>query len=132
MTTGEFSVALVRTLVPNMNLQRIPLTDFKWSELGSGLKGKTKIPTKYVSCDKIRPLVSSRGSIHLDLLAASAIPDPFIGKNESVVQWVHSKDWVYTCEFPAQPVQENEYVVLSFEGLDTFAVVSLNGQEILR
>lgn len=77
-------------------------------------------------------IISSTVSIHLDLLAANAIPDPFIGKNESVVQWVHSKDWVYQCEFSALPVQENEQAILSFEGLDTFAIVSLNEKEILR
>jgi beta-mannosidase len=65
-------------------------------------------------------------------LAAKIIPDPFIGKNESLVQWVHSKDWIYTCEFPAEKVKETEHVILSFEGLDTFATVALNGHEILK
>ena len=71
-------------------------------------------------------------SIHLDLLAANAIPDPFIGKNESLVQWVHSKDWIYACEFAAERVKETERIILSFEGLDTFATVTLNGHEILK
>jgi beta-mannosidase len=66
------------------------------------------------------------------LLAAALIPDPFIGKNEADVQWVHAKDWVYTCSFAGRKLRGGEHVKLVFEGLDTFATVTLNGQEILR
>lgn len=71
-------------------------------------------------------------SIHLDLLAANRIPDPFVGENEAQLQWIHSKTWEYTTTFDAAPVQDHERVDLVFEGLDTFATVKLNGQEILR
>ena len=71
-------------------------------------------------------------SIHLDLLASNVIPDPYIGRNESTVQWIHSRDWLYNCEFSAEPTQECEQMYLSFEGLDTFATVTLNGNEIFK
>ncbi|CAM1510746.1 Fc.00g082590.m01.CDS01 [Cosmosporella sp. VM-42] len=71
-------------------------------------------------------------SIHLDLLAAKLIPDPFIGRNEEELQWIHSKIWVYTTKFEASPVGENERVDLVLEGLDTFAIVKFNGNQILK
>lgn len=71
-------------------------------------------------------------SIHLDLLAAKAIPEPFIGENEANLQWIHSKTWVYTTSFEAEPAGDNECIDLVVEGLDTFATVKLNGKEILK
>jgi beta-mannosidase len=37
---------------------------------------------------------SAPGSVYLDLLAAGAIPDPFVGLNENEVQWVGEADWL--------------------------------------
>jgi beta-mannosidase len=65
-------------------------------------------------------------------LAAEAIPDPFIGKNEADVQWVHSKTWAYKTTFEFQPSRQHEFVDMVFDGLDTFATVKLNGREILK
>lgn len=71
-------------------------------------------------------------SIHLDLLEANAIPDPFVGRHEADLQWIHSKTWVYSTTFEAAAVREGERVDIVFEGLDTFATVRLNGEEILK
>ncbi|KAK2807941.1 hypothetical protein FQN50_005183 [Emmonsiellopsis sp. PD_5] len=74
-------------------------------------------------------------TIHLDLLANGEIPDPFIGKNEELVQWVGEKTWIYETSFavPENLRKDSEKrVELVFEGLDTFATVALNGQEILK
>ncbi|TPX16242.1 uncharacterized protein E0L32_003891 [Thyridium curvatum] len=71
-------------------------------------------------------------NIHLDLLAAGLIPDPFVGQNEADLQWIQHKTWVYTTNFKAAPVATEELADLVFEGLDTFATVKLNGSEILR
>lgn len=78
--------------------------------------------------------VANANSIHLDLLAAGLIPDPFVGENEAHLQWIHSKTWVYTTSFetPPPPASDNERIDLVFQGLDTFATVTLNGREILR
>lgn len=78
-----------------------------------------------------RPLPTN---IHLDLLANGIIPDPYIAKNEQQVQWVGEQTWIYetTFDFPTDVFpRENEKIVLVFEGLDTFAIVKLNGREIL-
>lgn len=72
--------------------------------------------------------------VHLDLLANKKIPDPFIDLNELSVRWIADKGWAYRTRF-AKPTQagadEPAVTDLVFEGLDTFAVVSLNGTEIL-
>ncbi|HEX2911595.1 MAG TPA: glycoside hydrolase family 2 protein [Chloroflexia bacterium] len=72
------------------------------------------------------------GSVHQDLLATGRIPDPFYGLNEKEVQWVGESDWLYRCTFdlPANFEQTGK-TELCFDGLDTFATVWLNGQQIL-
>lgn len=74
---------------------------------------------------------SAPGTVHQDLLAAGRIPDPFIGLNEHAVQWVGETDWLYRCQFHLPPDFEGDHVALCFDGLDTFATVWLNGQQIL-
>ncbi|GAA5978449.1 hypothetical protein JCM10908_004358 [Rhodotorula pacifica] len=80
--------------------------------------------------------------IHVDLLAAGLIPDPFVGLNEQAVQWVGEACWIYSCRFDLESlksggvasgseVAQEEFVDLAFEGLDTYATVYLNGQKIL-
>ncbi|KAF8458103.1 beta-mannosidase [Terfezia claveryi] len=71
-------------------------------------------------------------NIHLDLMHHGVIPDPFIGKNEIDVQWVGEVDWVYRTTFSSPKLEGGEKAVLTFEGLDTFATVLLDGKEILK
>ncbi len=71
------------------------------------------------------------GTIHLDLLAAGRIPDPFIGLNETQVQWVGENDWLYRCAFDLPPEFEHaSKVTLCCDGLDTFATAWLNGTQV--
>jgi beta-mannosidase len=72
------------------------------------------------------------GSVHLDLLAAGRIADPFYGLNEADLQWIGEADWLYRCLFtlPAS-FEVAEAVDLCCDGLDTFATVWLNGIQIL-
>jgi beta-mannosidase len=71
--------------------------------------------------------------IQLELLKTGQIPDPNIGENERLCQWVGDCDWEYRCQFPTPP-EGFQYPTseLVFEGLDTFAIVTLNGKEILK
>ncbi len=72
------------------------------------------------------------GTIHQDLLAAEQIPDPFFGLNETQVQWVGERDWLYRCEFVLPPdFKIEETIALCSAGLDTFATVWLNGAQVL-
>jgi len=71
------------------------------------------------------------GQVHLDLMAAEVIPDPFFGLNYEQCLWVEEKEWWYRTAFtPDLEELSGKRVELVFEGLDTFATVYLNGQEI--
>jgi beta-mannosidase len=77
-------------------------------------------------------LTSVPTEVFKDLLQSGRIPDPFLDRNENVVQWVGEADWVYRTKFPVERVPgAGEKAVLVFEGLDTFASVCLNGKLIL-
>ncbi|CAK7262734.1 Beta-mannosidase B [Sporothrix epigloea] len=75
-------------------------------------------------------------NVHMDLMAHDRIPDPFVGKNEELVQWVGEKKWVYKTTFVIPDLEsaaaETMKHVLAFDGLDTFATVMLNGITILE
>ncbi|KAI4258110.1 MAG: hypothetical protein LQ352_001353 [Teloschistes flavicans] len=71
-------------------------------------------------------------NIHLDLIHAKIIPDPYIGKNEQAVQWVGEKQWVYKTTFRSPLISSGEKAVIAIEGLDCHATVLLNGRPVLK
>ena len=85
---------------------------------------------------KFLPVAQFPTNVHLDLIANNIIADPFIGKNENDVQWIGEVPWVYKTTFASPLVHDSERpvvkAVISFEGLDTYATVLLNGKEILK
>jgi len=73
------------------------------------------------------------GAVHTDLLAHHLIPDPYVGAPEAGLQWVGLADWEYETRFDLDEEGfADKYAELVFEGLDTFAEVTLNDHEILR
>jgi len=73
------------------------------------------------------------GCAHTDLLRHGKIPDPYWGRNETLLQDLENQDWTYRCEFPVRPeLFDEERVDLVFDGIDTVAVIVLNGREIAR
>lgn len=81
---------------------------------------------------KFLPVAQFPTNVHLDLLYNKLIPDPFIGKNEDLVQWVGEKAWVYKNNFFLPQIEKGRNAVMVFDGLDTFATVMLNGYQILE
>ena len=72
------------------------------------------------------------GTVHTDLMAAGVIGDPFIGFGERAVQWIDKEDWVYRRSFDVDTaLLKCRRVELCFDGLDTYADVTLNGRKIL-
>lgn len=72
------------------------------------------------------------GTIHTDLLRNKLIVDPFVGRNETKVQWVENEDWEYSGSFKCdKQTLQNKHIELLFEGLDTYATVSINGKQLL-
>ncbi len=71
------------------------------------------------------------GTVHTDLMANKAIPDPFYRANEKDVQWIEDHRWIYRCEFdvPASFLDQQN-VLLVADGLDTFATLRCNGRVV--
>lgn len=73
------------------------------------------------------------GTVHQDLINHSLLPNPFYGTNEEKIQWVENEDWEYKTTFTLTSLQlERDAALLTFEGLDTYADVYLNGALVLR
>jgi beta-mannosidase len=71
------------------------------------------------------------GTVHEALLAADAIPHPYLKKNERKVRWIEKKNWIYQRSFPWTEGDEKE-VWLHLEGIDTYASIILNGDTVLQ
>jgi beta-mannosidase len=72
------------------------------------------------------------GSVHIDLLAAGVIPDPFLDAGEAALTWLFDLDWRYRTVLDAAPPANGERIDLVFDGLDTIATVTVGGTEIGR
>ncbi|KAH9849972.1 glycoside hydrolase family 2 protein [Lenzites betulinus] len=79
------------------------------------------------------PVHSFPTTVHVELIHHKKIPDPFIGLKEWDVQWVGEAEWAFKTQFTVTDEEANaENVDIVFDGLDTFAVVELNGEKILE
>ncbi|MDP0501720.1 MAG: glycoside hydrolase family 2 protein [Verrucomicrobiota bacterium JB022] len=73
------------------------------------------------------------GCVHLDLLRAGRIEDPFYRDREQAYGWVSDQDWSYRREFTiAADFLDQPQVRLRAEGLDTFAEVRVNGTPVAQ
>ncbi|MGB1517163.1 MAG: beta-mannosidase [Flavobacteriaceae bacterium] len=106
-----------------------------------GCQQKTQLPS-FTSLDtnwSFRSLNSNDwypatvpGNIYSDLIDNKLIEDPFIGANETKVQWVADSTWVYQTHFDVSSSTLNkDHLQLHFGGLDTYAKVYLNDSLIL-
>lgn len=72
------------------------------------------------------------GHVHVDLARAGVILDPFWRDQADQCQWVEDWDWQYEREFDVPQEFALDWNVLEFSGLDTYATIELNGQEIAK
>ena len=77
------------------------------------------------------------GYVHLDLLAAKKIPDPFYRDNEKVVQWVGEANWIYRRSFEVPAVDSGGPLTrcANVDGTQWYlfagdCITSINGQQI--
>ncbi|MDZ7261036.1 MAG: hypothetical protein ONB05_02810, partial [candidate division KSB1 bacterium] len=70
------------------------------------------------------------GEVHLDLMRHGKIQGYDYALDKSQRQWVEEHDWWYWRQFFVPKEMRGDRVELVFEGLDTFATVWLNGQEL--
>ncbi len=73
------------------------------------------------------------GCVHTDLLSHKLIEDPYYRDNENTSQWIGKTDWEYRLQFdvPAD-LRTRDHLELIWQGLDTYAEVTLNQQPILK
>jgi hypothetical protein len=93
----------------------------------------SKAVEKSTELEKWTPVTAFPSVIHMELLANKIIPDYNIGSNERLIQWVGEADWSYRTTFSTpSDVAAAGTVELVFDGLDTYATITLNGKEILK
>lgn len=72
------------------------------------------------------------GDVHTDLLRNGLIEEPFEGTNEHRLQWIGKQNWEYEAVITlGKEWLEAASIELVFDGLDTYADVSVNGQQVL-
>ncbi len=95
------------------------------------LPGDAQLPA-HPGLDAWRP-AQVPGSVHDDLQTAGVIGDPYVGAAEAGLQWIGLADWEYRARFDVDAATlARRHAELRFDGLDTFAEVSLNGQPLLK
>lgn len=69
--------------------------------------------------------------VQQDLYDAGLIPHPYLGTVEETLLWISDHPWTYATHFNVdQKMLEKDVVELVFEGIDTYASVTLNGQKL--
>lgn len=76
--------------------------------------------------------ISAPGDVYQALIAAGRLDHPYRERNEAAAAWVRDREWWQRTTFVAPDVAADETVELVFDGLDTFATIYLDGQEIGR
>jgi beta-mannosidase len=70
------------------------------------------------------------GHVHPDLQRAGIIADPFWRDQADLCQWVEHWEWRYSRTFQVPADFPRRWVLLQFDGLDTFATILLNGKQV--
>ena len=101
-------------------------------QLNSGWAFRAVQAKEHVESQQWHP-ATVPGVVQTDLLHAGLISDPFFGDNEKQLQWIGLTDWEYQTEFSVdRAMLRREHIDLVFDGLDTFAEVTLNGNAVLK
>lgn len=110
-----------------MSCKRTPLATWTWRLADSNSDSKAD----ELNLKQWTPVSRFPSVIQQELLTHNLIPNYHIGENERQIQWVGACDWEYRTTF-ATPSCLSQSADLIFEGLDTYATVTLNGKEILK
>ena len=77
--------------------------------------------------------VSLPAEVHLALMDAGQIPDPFVADNELAVQWVARAGWEFEGVIQvSEALLAQDQLMLCFDGIDTIAEVLLNDTSLGR
>ena len=80
----------------------------------------------------INTQVSVPSVVQQSLFEAGIIPHPYLGMVENDLLWISDHSWKYTLRFDSnKDLLDKDFVELVFEGIDTYADVTLNGSQML-
>lgn len=128
---NPFARSVLLTLTLTMLQQSAPSQTYH-QPLNTGWSFRAVSAPEHKQAEQWMPAVVP-GVVQTDLLRSGLIPDPLFADNEQALQWIGTTDWEYTDEFDANAATlHRRHAELIFEGLDTFADVSLNGQPLLH
>ncbi|MEC6882904.1 beta-mannosidase [Photobacterium piscicola] len=72
------------------------------------------------------------GDVHSALIQADLLPQPYFGCNEELIQWVGESEWQLTTDFTLTTEQLTATAIdLNLSFVDTMAIVSINGTQVL-
>lgn len=71
--------------------------------------------------------VDRNASVHHTLFQAGVLPDPYKHLNAEKYRWVEQRAWYYRNSFELPAKAKGNYIFLSFEGIDYYARIWLNG-----
>ncbi|MFF0792624.1 glycoside hydrolase family 2 protein [Streptomyces spiralis] len=72
------------------------------------------------------------GSVLDDLHRAGEIPDPYVGRNSLLNEWVPNRNWAYRRTFTLSALGPHERAVLCFDGVDHEATVLVDDTVVAR
>ena len=73
----------------------------------------------------------THGSVQEKLIETGELPDPFYGMNEKLFRWIEDYSWEFATSIViTQEDLKKEFVEIEFPGIDTYAEIFLNGQQI--
>ncbi|MEO3778719.1 hypothetical protein ABGB16_18080 [Micromonospora sp. B11E3] len=67
------------------------------------------------------------GSVLADLLAAGRVPDPYVGTQSLLSEWVPQRTWVYRTRLRTPGLAPSERAFLEFDGIDYSASFTSTG-----
>ncbi|MBP1673176.1 MAG: glycoside hydrolase family 2 protein [Bacteroidetes bacterium] len=114
LLTLIFFSSCKKTSVPSHEVRLLTSDSLKWVVNYNGKNYPATVP----------------GTIHNDLIDNGIIDDPFYRNIENSVQWISDKVWIYTTRFDKGNIGLYENGALVFDGLDTYADVYINGQQL--
>ena len=95
------------------------ILDGLWDVVGYGSDGQT-----------LNLKATVPGMIHVDLEREGIIPPMFWRDNEKLCQWVENRTWEYSTTFIVEDDKPLKNAFLNFDGLDTYACITLNGHHV--
>lgn len=72
--------------------------------------------------------VAQPTSVHMAMFKAGKLPDPYVGLNSLEYRKLEQKIWYYKKHFTITEEHKGKHVILSFDGIDYFSKIWLNGK----